>query len=51
MFHELIVHKLCKKFNVYLGSRIGNDNWGRGHSYANRIITAPDKVIRLLLED
>ena len=43
MFHELIVHKLCQKFNVYLGSRIGNDNRGRGHSYANRIITAPNK--------
>ena len=43
MFHELIVHKLCQNFNVYLGSRIGNDNRGRGHSYANRIITAPNK--------
>ena len=43
MFHELIVHKLCQKFNVYLGSRIGNDNRGRGHSYTNRIITAPNK--------
>ena len=40
MFHELIVHK---KFNVYRGSRIGNDNRGRGHSYTNRIITAPNK--------
>ena len=43
MFHELIVHKLCQKFNVYLVSRIGNDNRGRGHSYANRSITAPNK--------
>ena len=44
MFHELIVHiKLCQKYNVYLGSRIGNDKRGRGHSYANRIITAPNK--------
>ena len=44
MFHELIVHiKLCQKYNVYLGSRIGSDKRGRGHSYANRIITAPNK--------
>ena len=43
MFHELIVHKLCQKFNVYPVSRIGNDNRGRGHSYANRSITAPNK--------
>ena len=43
MFHELTVLKLCQKFNVYLGSRIGSDNRGRGHSYANGIITAPNK--------